>query len=75
MNGFCDALLTLVFASIEQLAQPDLRERARLLTATQLAATYARVYDFVYDAAHGYRAQGLVLMHTPQEVRTVLEID
>lgn len=75
MNGFCSALLAVVFPQIEQLAQPDLREKARLLTATQLAATYAFVYAFVYDAAHGFRSQGIVLMHTPQEVRTVLEIE
>lgn len=75
MNGFCSALLTVVFPQLEQIAQPDLRERARMLTATQLAASYAFVYDFVYEAKHGYRAQGVVLMHSPQEVRTLLEID
>lgn len=75
MNGFCSALLTLVFPQLEQIAQPDLRERARMLTASQLAASYAFVYDFAYEPKHGYRAQGVVLMHSPQEVRTLLEID
>lgn len=75
MNGFCSALLTLVFPQLEQIAQPDLRERARLLTATQLAASYAFVYDFVYEPRNGYRNEGVVLMHSPQEVRTLLEID
>lgn len=75
MNGFCSDLVTLAFPQLEQLAQPTLRENARLLTASQLAATYAFVYDFVYDAQHGFRSEGVVLMHTPQEVRTLLEIE
>ncbi|TYZ56981.1 hypothetical protein PybrP1_004580 [[Pythium] brassicae (nom. inval.)] len=49
MNGFCSELTTIAFPQLEQLAQPALRENARLLTATQLAAAYAFVYDFVYD--------------------------
>uniref|UniRef100_K3X0D2 Conserved oligomeric Golgi complex subunit 6 n=1 Tax=Globisporangium ultimum (strain ATCC 200006 / CBS 805.95 / DAOM BR144) TaxID=431595 RepID=K3X0D2_GLOUD len=86
MDLFCNVLQTLIFPQLDQIAQPDLRDSARSLTVTQLAATYAFIYDFVSDPKHGYtpsrRASGaptsrnvVVLAHTPQEVRTVLEID
>ncbi|KAF1322514.1 Conserved oligomeric golgi complex subunit 6, partial [Globisporangium splendens] len=86
MDLFCSALQTLIFPQLDQITQPDLRDSARSLTVTQLAATYAFIYDFVSDPKHGYtpsrRAPSaptsrnvVVLAHTPQEVRTVLEID
>lgn len=85
MDAFCSALMTLLFPQTDQIAQPDLRENARSLTVTKLAATYAFIYDFVHDGKHGYKpsrhasgpvsSQVVLLQHTPQEVRTVLEIE
>jgi hypothetical protein len=76
MEGFCTLLMSLSFPQFDRIVQPDVREKARLLTATKLADTYKFIYDFVKDPKNGYDTSitGIV-PHTPHEVRTVLEID
>lgn len=87
MSAFCSALLALVFPQFDQIAQPNLRERARQLTLTQLATTYAFVYAFVHDPKYGYEpttaasavgganSKHVLVQHTPRDVRTVLDIE
>ncbi|RLN15326.1 hypothetical protein BBJ28_00002991 [Nothophytophthora sp. Chile5] len=92
MGDFCAALMTLLFPQLDHVAQPQLADKARALTSATLAGTYAFIYEFVYDARHGYipsseppssstswasaeRNRHVVLLHTPEEVRTVLDID
>lgn len=87
MSAFCAALLTLVFPQFDQIAQPDLRERARQLSLSQLATTYAFIYAFVHDPKYGYEpttsssavigasSKHVLVLHTPRDVRTVLDIE
>jgi hypothetical protein len=89
MSDFCAALMTLMFPQLDSLAQPALGDKARALTAATLAGTYAFIYEFVHDARNGFisgseptpsssswsSAGHVVLQHTPEEIRTVLEID
>ncbi|KAL3666305.1 hypothetical protein V7S43_008557 [Phytophthora oleae] len=88
MGDFCAALMTLMFPQFGSLAQPALSDKARALTCATLAGTYAFVYEFVSDARNCYicgsevmssssseRNRCVVLQHTPEEIRTVLEID
>lgn len=87
MGDFCAALMTLMFPQLDSLAQPALADKARALTSATLAGTYAFIYEFVYDARNGYAPSNepqsswtsgnrrVVLQHTPEEIRTVLEID
>ncbi|GLE05607.1 hypothetical protein PINS_up014639 [Pythium insidiosum] len=85
MEDFSAALLALILPQFDTLTQPTLRERGRLLTASRLAATYTSIYDFVHDPRHGLRTSHsttaalggshAILLHTPQEIRTALEID
>ncbi|KAJ0410016.1 hypothetical protein ATCC90586_000875 [Pythium insidiosum] len=85
MEDFSAALLALFFPQFDTLTQPTLRERARLLTASRLAAKYTSIYEFVHDPRHGLRTShsttaalggsNAILLHTPQEIRTALEID
>jgi conserved oligomeric Golgi complex subunit 6 len=75
MEDFSTALLSPVFPQFDHIAQPDLRERARLLTVTRLADAYAVIYDFVQDPQNGYTTSQAMLLHSPHEVRTVLEIE
>ncbi|TMW65014.1 hypothetical protein Poli38472_009181 [Pythium oligandrum] len=85
MEDFCSVLMTLVFPQFDHLTQPTLREQARTLTVARLAAVYTTIYDFIQDPAHGYHTSHqtsaslggnqAILLHTPHEVRTALEID
>ncbi|KAG1698256.1 hypothetical protein DVH05_015245 [Phytophthora capsici] len=85
MGDFCAALMTLMFPQFDSLAQPALSDKARALTCATLAGTYAFIYEFVLDARNGYICGSeavssstnrcVVLQHTPEEIRTVLEID
>lgn len=89
MEDFCGAVVSLSFPQVDQIAQPDLSDKARQLTASKLAATYAFVYEFVHDGQHGYHASHaaasqaqavlggthVLLHHTPDDVRTMLELD
>ncbi|KAF4033108.1 Conserved oligomeric complex COG6 [Phytophthora infestans] len=91
MGDFCAALMTLMFPQLDSLAQPALADKARTLTSATLAGTYAFIYEFVFDARHGYipgndptsssswstaeRSRRVALQHSPEEIRTVLELD
>ncbi|KAK1933927.1 Conserved oligomeric Golgi complex subunit 6 [Phytophthora citrophthora] len=85
MGDFCAALMTLMFPQFDSIAQPALSEKARGLTCATLAGTYAFIYEFVLDERNGYISSSevissssnrcVVLQHTPEEIRTVLEID
>ena len=79
MQEFCTALGGIFFASLDNLVQPQLRDQARLLIATRLAQAYTTIYEFVQDESHGIRLldESGAAMHvaTPEQVRTVLEID
>jgi len=65
-------LAGLVYPQFEHITQPDLRDQARTLTATRLADAYASVYTYVCNSKHVGAAPSL---HSPHEVRTMLEID
>ncbi|ETN07900.1 hypothetical protein PPTG_12431 [Phytophthora nicotianae INRA-310] len=90
MGDFCAALMTLMFPQLESLAQPALADKARTLTSATLAGTYAFIYEFVFDARYDYipsnepmssswssveRSRRVALQHSPEEIRTVLELD
>ncbi|KAG6950272.1 hypothetical protein JG687_00014357 [Phytophthora cactorum] len=89
MGDFCAALMTLMFPQLDSLAQPALADKARTLTSATLAGTYAFIYEFVFDARHGYipgneptssswsaaeRSRRVVLQHSPEEIRTSLYV-
>ncbi|OWZ20474.1 Conserved oligomeric Golgi complex subunit [Phytophthora megakarya] len=90
MGDYSAALMTLMFPQLDNLTQPSLSDKVRALTLATLAGTYAFIYEFVFDARNGYipgteltssswssteRSRRVVLQHTPEEVRTVLEMD
>ncbi|DBA04870.1 TPA: hypothetical protein N0F65_006872 [Lagenidium giganteum] len=85
MEDFFSALMALVSPQADHLVQPDHREKARHLTASKLASAYTLIYDFVHDPKHGYKTKHqttaalggnqAILLHTPKEVRTVLELE
>ncbi|CEG48766.1 conserved oligomeric golgi complex subunit [Plasmopara halstedii] len=89
MGDFCSIMMALILPQLDQLAQPELSDKVRTLTSVTLASAYALVYEFVFDAKNGYNTdvgsvcsllapeknRRVVLQHTPEEIRTVLELD
>lgn len=86
ISDFCAALTTLTLPRLDHLAQPALSDKIRTLTAERLASTYAFIYEFVVDVRNGYifdkiaasaleSNRHVVLLHSPDEIRTVLELD
>lgn len=87
LSAFCAAAEALAFPLEDQLSQPALGDRARQLTARALAAAYEFVVAFVRDERRGYAvvsettaagdasAVAVALRHSPEQMRTVLELD
>ncbi|CAH0476029.1 unnamed protein product [Peronospora belbahrii] len=71
MADFCASLTTLIFPQLDSLAQPALSDKARALSSATLAGTH----EPISLSASGERNRRVVLEHTPEEIRTVLEID
>jgi hypothetical protein len=58
----------------EKLASAALRKKATAQAAHTLAATHAHIHALVSRPGSGYDAPGQILLHTPEEVQTLLDV-
>lgn len=54
---------------------PKVRERARLEASRSIADIYQRLYDAVHDPVNGYMNPDNIMIHTPKQIRTLLDCD
>ena len=61
-------------ASVELLSSAALGRQAVLATARTLAATHQHITSLVLRPGAGYEQPGAILLHTPEEVQTLLDV-
>jgi hypothetical protein len=74
MKGFYASLFALAMPSFDRLQPLDGRAAARRQIAEALAGAHQGVFDAVTDPAHRYLDQSF-LLHTPDQVRMLLDCD
>jgi len=58
----------------ERLASPRVRQQAGLRTARSVAATHRHIHELLSRPGAGYDDLGTILLHTAEEVDTLLEL-
>lgn len=54
---------------------PKLRTRVRLAVSRQISAEYERLYNVVHDPQNGYINVDAIMLHTPQQIKTLLDCE
>lgn len=54
---------------------PKLRTRVRLAVSRQISAEYERLYNAVHDPQNGYINVDAIMLHTPQQIKTLLDCE
>ncbi|CAM9217699.1 unnamed protein product [Phaeothamnion confervicola] len=74
MQSFYSSLFALVLPDFERVTAPAVRAAARRRTALRVAEAHDTVHAAVRDPANGYRDTSF-LVHTPAQVRMILDCD
>ena len=54
---------------------PKLRNRVKLEASRQISNEYERLYNAIHDPQNGYIDVDLIMLHTPQQIKTLLDCD
>ena len=75
MHAFYSSLFALVMPSFDRLTPPTARAAARKAIALQIVAAHDSVNAMVRDPANKYTNAEACLLHTPEQVRMLLDCD
>ncbi|KAF0717594.1 Aste57867_2212 [Aphanomyces stellatus] len=70
VHSFCTQLMALELPVLDRIGPPEWRNRAE----TQACEALCHVYDMVYAYATSHEYLAATVVHTPQEMRTILDI-
>lgn len=54
---------------------PKLRTRMKLEASRMISSEYERLYNAVHDPQNGYINVDSIMLHTPQQIKTLLDCD
>ena len=54
---------------------PKLLTRVKLAVSRQISSEYERLYSAVHDPENGYIEVDSIMLHTPQQIKTLLDCD
>lgn len=54
---------------------PKLRTRMKLEASRMLSSEYERLFNAVHDPQNGYINVDSIMLHTPQQIKTLLDCD
>ena len=54
---------------------PKLRNRMKLEVCRMISSEYERLYNAVHDPENGYLDVDTIIVHTPQQIKTLLDCD
>ena len=54
---------------------PKLRNRIKLAASRMISSEYERLYAAVHDPQNGYINVESIMLHTPQQIKTLLDCD
>ena len=54
---------------------PKLRNRVKLAASRLISSEYERLYTAVHDPQNGYINVESIMLHTPQQIKTLLDCD
>mmetsp|Transcript_32539 Transcript_32539/g.52727 ORF Transcript_32539/g.52727 Transcript_32539/m.52727 type:complete len:649 (-) Transcript_32539:193-2139(-) len=69
------ALGSLVIPQCDRIVDQKLRNTARQGVAQSVAATHSALYSAIMDPKNGYQDPASILLHTPDQVRTLLNVE
>lgn len=54
---------------------PKLRNRVKLAVSRQISSEYERLYTAIHNPQNGYIEADSIMLHTPQQIKTLLDCD